>query len=157
MAGHEPPTNSEAIKAVLFGIKRSIGTAVTRKAPATAEAIRAMLEEMPTDIRGLRDRALLLLGFAGALRRSELVALDVADLEEGPEGMHVHIRRSKTDQEGAGDFVSIPHGSRLRPVAAIKARWHHGWSDLPADQERRFSTPREAHGSLCRGDSEEAN
>jgi len=121
MAGHEPPTNSEAIKAVLSGIKRSIGTAVTRKAPATAEAIRAMLEEMPTDIRGLRDRALLFLGFAGALRRSELVALDVADLEEGPEGMHVHIRRSKTDQEGAGDFVSIPHGSRLRPVAAIKA------------------------------------
>jgi len=122
MAGYEPPTNSEAIKAVLAGIKRSIGTAVTRKAPATAEAIRAMLEEMPTDIRGLRDRALLLLGFAGALRRSELVALDVADLEEGPEGMHVHIRRSKTDQEGAGDFVSIPHGYRLRPVAALR-----GW------------------------------
>jgi len=121
MAGHKPPTNSEAIKAVLSGIKRSIGTAVTRKAPATAEAIRAVLEEMPSDLGGLRDRALLLLGFAGALRRSELVALDVADLEEGPEGMHVHIRRSKPDQEGAGDFVSIPHGSRLRPVAAIKA------------------------------------
>lgn len=121
MAGHKPPTNSEAIKAVLSGIKRSIGTAVTRKAPATAEAIRAMLEEMPSDLGGLRDRALLLLGFAGALRRSELVALDVADLEEGPEGMHVHIRRSKPDQEGAGDFVSIPHGSRLRPMAAIKA------------------------------------
>ncbi len=49
MAGYEPPTNSEAIKAVLAGIKRSIGTAVTRKAPATAEAIRAMLEEMPSD------------------------------------------------------------------------------------------------------------
>jgi site-specific recombinase XerD len=121
MAGFEPPTNSEAIKAVLSGIKRSVGTAVTRKAPATAEAIRAMLEEMPTDIRGLRDRALLLLGFAGALRRSELVALNVADIEEGPEGIHVIIRRSKTDQEGAGDFVSIPFGSRLRPVAALKA------------------------------------
>ncbi len=49
-----------------------------------------------------------------------LDTLDMADIEEGPEGIHVRIRRSKTDQEGAGDFVSIPHGSRLRPVAAVK-------------------------------------
>jgi hypothetical protein len=82
MAGLEPPTSSEAIKAVLAGIRRSVGTAVTRKAPATAETIRAIVAEMPTDLRGLRDRAMLLLGFAGALRRSELVAFDVADLEE---------------------------------------------------------------------------
>ena len=120
MAGYEPPTSSEAIKAVLAGIRRSIGTSVTTKAPATAEAIRAILQEMPSDLRGLRDRALLLLGFAGALRRSELVALNVSNLEETAEGFHIHIRRSKTDQEGAGDFVSIPHGSRLRPVAAVK-------------------------------------
>ena len=121
MAGLEPQTSSEAIKAVLAGIRRSVGTAVTRKAPATAEAIRAIVAEMPSDLRGLRDRALLLLGFAGALRRSELVALDVVDLEETTEGLLVRIRCSKTDQEGVGDFVSIPHGSRLRPVAAIKA------------------------------------
>jgi integrase len=76
---------------------------------------------MPADLRGLRDRALLLLGFAGALRRSELVALNVEDLEETAEGSLVRIRRSKTDQEGSGDFVSIPHGSRLRPVAGVKA------------------------------------
>jgi site-specific recombinase XerD len=120
MAGFEPPTSSEAIKAVLAGIRRSIGTSVTRKAPATAEAIRVIISEMPSDLRGLRDRALLLLGFAGALRRSELVALDVDDIDEGTEGIHVRIKRSKTDQEGAGDFVSIPHGSRLRPVAAVK-------------------------------------
>ena len=80
-----------------------------------------LVEEMPSDLCGLRDRALLVLGFAGALRRSELVALDVSDLEETAEGLHVRIKRSKTDQEGAGDFVSIPHGSRLRPVAAAKA------------------------------------
>lgn len=120
MASLEPPTNSEAIKAVLAGIRRSIGTAVTRKAPATAETIRAIVNDMPSDLRGLRDRALLLLGFAGALRRSELVALDVADLEETAEGLHVQIKRSKADQEGAGDYVSIPHGSRLRPVAAVR-------------------------------------
>jgi len=105
---------------VLAGIKRTIGTSVTRKAPATAETVRAIISEIPTDLRGLRDRALLLIGFAGALRRSELVALDVADLEESSEGVHVRIRRSKTDQEGVGDFVSIPYGSRLRPIRALK-------------------------------------
>ena len=120
VAGFEPPTGSEAVKAVLSGIRRSVGTAVTRKAPATAETIRAIIAEMPTDLRGLRDRALLLVGFAGALRRSELIALDVEDLEECSEGFHVRIRRSKTDQEGAGNFVSIPHGSRLRPIRALK-------------------------------------
>jgi integrase len=121
VAGFESPTNNEAIKAMLSGIKRSLGTAVTRKAPATAQAIRAILDDAPTDLRGLRDRALLLLGFAAALRRSELVALNVNDIEESAEGILVIIRHSKTDQEGAGDFVSIPHGSRLLPVAALKA------------------------------------
>jgi site-specific recombinase XerD len=121
MGGFESATSSEAIKAVLAGIRRSIGTSVTRKAPATAEAIRAIIADMPPSLRGLRDRALLVLGFAGALRRSELVALDVEDLEETAEGLLVRIRRSKTDQEGAGDFVSIPHGSRLRPVAGVRA------------------------------------
>jgi site-specific recombinase XerD len=119
-AGLEPPTKREAAKAVLAGIRRSIGTAVTRKAPITAKAVRAMLEEMPQDLRGLRDRALLLVGFAGALRRSELVALDVEDIEEGAEGIFLRIRRSKTDQEGRGDFVSIPNGYKLRPVAALR-------------------------------------
>jgi integrase len=64
----------------------------------------------------------LLLGFAGALRRSELVALDVADLESDTDGVRVIIRRSKTDQEGAGDFVPIPNGTKLKLVAAI-LRW----------------------------------
>jgi integrase len=118
--GFEPPTSSEAAKAVLAGIRRSIGASVKRKLPATAEVIRSLVGDMPSDLRGLRDRALMLVGFAGALRRSELIALDVQDIEEGPDGLFVRISRSKTDQEGAGDFVSIPHGSRLRPVLALK-------------------------------------
>jgi integrase len=121
MVGYEPPTDSEAVKAVLAGIRRISGTAPTRKAPATAEALGAMLDCIEGEsVKGKRDRALLLLGFAGALRRSELVALDVADLEETAEGFIVRITRSKTDQEGAGDFVSIPLGSKLLPVKAVK-------------------------------------
>jgi hypothetical protein len=66
-----------------------------------------------TDMKGLRDRAILLLGFAGAFRRSELVALDVTDLEFCDGGMRVHIRRSKTDQEGAGDTIAIVARQRV--------------------------------------------
>jgi integrase len=73
-------------------------------------------------MQGLRDCALLALGFAGAFRRSELVALDVEDIEEAREGLRVTIRRSKTDQEGAGYVLPIGHGARLRPVAALQ-----GW------------------------------
>ena len=66
-----------------------------------------------TSLRALRDRAIILLGFAGAFRRSELVALDVEDFEEAPEGLLVTIRRSKTDQEGLGRKV-LSHAARLR-------------------------------------------
>ena len=72
-------------------------------------------------LRELRDRAILLLGFAGAFRRSELVALDVVDIEWTAEGALVSIRRSKTDQEGLGRKVAIPHGEIACPVAALKA------------------------------------
>ena len=111
--GLTPPTGDEKVKAVQRGIRRTIGTAVDRKAPATAMAITAMVKRIPDTLRGRRDRALLLIGFAAALRRSELVGLDVGDLERTPDGIFVHIRRSKTDQEGAGHVVAVPRGGKL--------------------------------------------
>jgi Site-specific recombinase XerD len=121
LAGHEPPTAAEAVKATMRGIRRTHGTAPVQKAPATAARIAEMVAAIPTDtLRGLRDRALLLLGFAGAFRRSELVALRVEDLAETPEGLRVTIRRSKTDQEGTGQEIAIPRGARLRPVEALR-------------------------------------
>jgi site-specific recombinase XerD len=74
-----------------------------------------------TSLRALRNRAIILLGFAGAFRRSELVALNVEDLEESPEGMLVTLRRSKTDQEGLGRRVAIPRGEIACPVGALRA------------------------------------
>jgi integrase len=68
----------------------------------------------------LRDRALLLLGFAGAFRRSELVALDVADIEETETGLLVSIRHSKTDQEGQGVTIAIARGDVACPVKALR-------------------------------------
>jgi site-specific recombinase XerD len=117
----EPPI-TEAVKAVHRGIRRTLGTAPRKKAPATAEPIAEMLSHVPKDtLKGKRDRALLLNGFAIAQRRSNIVALDVEDLERKPQGVLVHIRRSKTDQEGRGRIVPVPIGSKLKPVAALDA------------------------------------
>ena len=122
LAGHEPPTNSEAVKATLRGIRRTSGSAPARKAPATAEKILAMVTMTEDGQKGLRDRALLLLGFGGAFRRSELVALDIADLEFCSGGLRVAIRKSKTDQEGQGAIIAIAKGSIACPIEATR-RW----------------------------------
>jgi integrase len=109
------------VHAVLRGIRRRVGVAPVRKAPATARAIAAMLEHIPDSLIGRRDRAILLIGFAAALRRTELAALQVSDLERHADGLVVHIRKSKTDQEGEGAQIPIPRGGRLRPVDALDA------------------------------------
>jgi site-specific recombinase XerD len=119
-AGYDTPTSDEKVKAVLSGIRRTIGAAPVRKKAATADITIAMAVT-GTSLRELRDRAVLLLGFAGAFRRSELVALDVADIEDVPDGLLITIRRSKTDQEGIGRKVAIPRGEIACPVAALKA------------------------------------
>ncbi|WP_238193576.1 site-specific integrase [Methylobacterium frigidaeris] len=114
------PTEDEAVRATLKGIRRKVGTAPDQKAAATAEVLAAMLMRTPDTLTGKRDRALLALGFAGAFRRSELVALDVEDLREDPEGLRVRVRRSKVDQEGAGLEKAIPAGRFIRPVALLR-------------------------------------
>src|SRR5439155_22610860 len=109
------------VKATMRGIRRTLGTAAHKKAPATAERVISMALGTGDGLKGLRDRALLLLGFAGAFRRSELMALDCEDIEEGEIGMRVMIRRSKTDQEGQGATIGIVRGSIACPVAAVQA------------------------------------
>jgi integrase len=79
-----------------------------------------MLDACPDTMLGTRDRALLALGFAGAFRRSELVALQVADLTEVADGFRVLIRRSKTDQTGEGAEIVVPRGLKIRPVEAVQ-------------------------------------
>jgi integrase len=121
-AGHEPPTNSEGVKATMRGIRRTIGVAKTQKAAATASVVRQMIDACPEDeLIGLRDRALISFGLASAMRRSELCALEVADLSWVDDGVCVLIRRSKTDQEGAGQEIAVPRGLKLCPVASLQA------------------------------------
>ncbi len=123
LAGLPTPTDSEHVKATLRGIRRVIGVAPEQKAPATAAVVLSMVQGCRTDtLKGLRDRAVLLLGFSLASRRSELVALDVADLEFAERGLKATIRKSKTDQEASGRVIAVPYGSKACPVAAVE-RW----------------------------------
>jgi site-specific recombinase XerD len=124
LAHLDTPTDSEAVKATLRGIRRTVGAAKVRKAPAVAATVRAMVALAPEGLKGVRDRALLLLGFAGAFRRSELVALDVADIAETETGLLVTIRRSKTDQDGEGITIAIARGDVACPAGALR-----GWLD----------------------------
>jgi integrase len=142
LSDHEPPTNSEAVKATLRGIRRAIGVAPARKAPAVAEITRDMAHAAPAGLKGLRDRALLLLGFGGAFRRSELVALDVADLEETEDGLRVTIRRSKTDQEGIA--IAIVRGGACCPVKALRA-----WLEGAGITEGAVFRPVRKGGKVC--------
>ena len=118
------PTDAEGVKATMRGIRRTLGSARIRKAPAVAAAMLGMVAGAPDNLAGLRDRALLLLGFAGAFRRSELVALDVNDIEETEAGLRVTIRYSKTDQDGQGVTIAIARGDVACPVKALR-----GWLD----------------------------
>ncbi len=110
-AGLESPTGHAGVRAVWAGIRRAKGVAQEGKAPAVTEEVRAMVSALPDSLLGTRDRALLLLGFAGAFRRSELVSLDVGDVQETREGLVATLKRSKTDQEGEGR-----HPVRLQPL-----------------------------------------
>jgi site-specific recombinase XerD len=121
-AGHQSPADNRHVRDVMAGIRNEKGTAPDRKAPATADRLTAMLGCIPADtLAGKRDRALLAIGFAAALRRSELVALAVGDLEEVPEGIRLTVRRSKTDQQGVGYMIAVPAGIRLRPLVTVRA------------------------------------
>jgi integrase len=105
------PTHSAVVRSTFEGIRRFLGTAPAQKLPTLTDDIRKMMDQTDGGLIGQRDRALILLGFAGAFRRSELVRLTVADCSFTRDGLTVTVRRSKTDQEGAGRRVGIPYGS----------------------------------------------
>jgi site-specific recombinase XerD len=146
-AGYESPASMRhaAVSETFKGIKRVKGTSQARKAPLLAAQLIRAIATMRMDLVGLRDRALLLVGFAGAFRRSELVALEVRDVEVGEDGLTVTLRRSKTDQEGAGRKIGIPRGSGpdTCPVRALRA-----WLTAASITEGALFRSINRHGSV---------
>jgi len=129
-AGHPSPTHDPAVTAVLTGIRRARAHPPRRMRPLLLDDIRTLLTGMdcsrwPGGLTAARDSFVLLAGFVGALRRSELAALTIADLTWHPaDGIHVRIRASKTDQDAAGATIVLPYGRRPQtcpPCAAL--RW----------------------------------
>lgn len=141
-------TREEPLHSVWRGIRREHGTAQQGKAPTMTEDIKAMVTTLPDNFLGARDRALLLLGFATAFRRSELVSLDVSDVTFTRDGLVVTLRRSKTDQEGAGRKVGIPFSPRpqLCPVRALQA-----WLETSGITEGALFRSINRHGKLQPG------
>ena len=133
------------VKNTMKGIRRTLGTAPVQKSPTLTDDIRAMVDAADAGLIGTRDRALILLGFAGAFRRSELVALDIEDCTFGKDGLTVTLRRSKTDQQAAGRKIGIPYGSNPEtcPVRMVQAWLEAGGSQrrpaVPLDQPARAS------------------
>jgi len=123
--GLDDPTLCEAVRQVRRGLRRIVGTAPRRQAwPLDTDDIRQILGPVDrTTAKGARDAAIILLGFASALRRSELANLDLADVNPKPGGILLHIRRSKTDPDADGQVVAVAHGQHADtdPIAALDA------------------------------------
>lgn len=133
--GYTDPTITDAVRQVRCGLRRLIGTAPRRQArPLSTTEIRQILDHIDrTTPKGARDAALIMLGFASAMRRSELAALDLTDISHRPGGILITIRRSKTDQDGAGQVVvGVAPGQHKAtdPVAALAA-WYRQRGSQP--------------------------
>ena len=125
--GLDSPVGTPAVKAVWGGIARAHACPPVRKTPLVVEAMRACLDQLDDSPRGRRDRALLLLAWGGALRRSEVACLRYGDVEPVERGLIITVRKSKTDQLAAGRQIGLPYGRTPAycPVRAFDA-WRIG-------------------------------
>lgn len=118
--GHSSPTDNYLVKAVLRGSMRLRGSLVDQKLPVMAAEFKSILQHIPETLKGRRDRAMLALCFAGALRRSEVVALRFEDITFSDQGATICLRKSKTDFQGLGVQVGVPNGPELQAVSALR-------------------------------------
>ena len=122
LAGYPPPTASALVAATFAGIRRAHRRPLRKKTALVVEPLRAALRAMPDTLPGLRDRALILVGFAAALRPSELAGLDIAALTRHEDGITLFLPWRKNDQEAHGTTVWLPVGKTdLCPVRALEA------------------------------------
>lgn len=142
---YDSPTLNSLVRLTWKGIKNVHGTKQEGKKPLLIEHVRAIMEVLPETLLGLRDRALILVHFAGAFRRSELISIDMTDVDFNTDGLVMTLRRSKGDQEGAGEKVGIPYGSSPStcPVRAFQA-----WLDQAGITEGAVFRSVNRHGQV---------
>ena len=128
LKGHYLDTKHPSIIENIMGIKRRKGSVQKAKKPILINNLKAIInvidKQNKEEIKKLRDRTIILIGFSGGFRRNEIVSLDYDDLDFVPEGLKINIRRSKTDQFGEGSIKALPYfeNSEYCPVLSIK-KW----------------------------------
>tara|TARA_B100000767_G_scaffold87214_1_gene83821 strand:- start:3204 stop:4160 length:957 start_codon:yes stop_codon:yes gene_type:complete len=126
LKGHYLDTKHPTIIENVMGIKRRKGSIQKGKKPISINSLKLMIDvidqQNKDDIKKLRDRTIILIGFSGGFRRNEIVSLDYDDLDFVPEGLKINIRRSKTDQFGEGSIKALPYfdNSQYCPVLSLK-------------------------------------
>jgi site-specific recombinase XerD len=145
MAGLPFDKGSSLIVETMKGIRNTHGAPQTAKAPILLEDLQGMVKQLGDNLQGKRDRALLLLGFTGAFRRSELVGLQVNDMKVTKEGIEVFLRKSKTDQTSKGCVLPIPYGSNpdTCPVRSVIA-----WLDTAGIEDGAVFRGINRHGHI---------
>jgi integrase len=137
------PTKADIVKATLRGIKRTVGIKQRQVEPVLKNNLLEMVNGL-NGIKGTRDRALLLIGFAGAFRRSELINLNYDDIEFVEQGLLINLRKSKTDQIGEGRKIAIPYARGATcPVQALKH-----WLEISRITDGPLFRPITRHGKI---------
>ena len=142
--GYDSPNGHKAVQDVMRGIARSVGVAQSEKTALTADLLPAVLLAVgERTLRAVRDRAVVLVGFAGGFRRSEIAGIDLEDLQFDGRGVRVNLRSSKTDQQREGRVVALPYvaTTALCPVRALKT-WLADAEILGGPVFRSFGLPR---------------
>jgi integrase len=121
LRGFLNPTTTDLVRLTMRGIRRTYGKPQRRAAALRTDDILLIVSLLGDSLADLRDRALLLVGFVGAFRRSELVAVDYSHIRRGVHGCVITVPRSKADQEGLGREVIVPYGRTACPIKALDA------------------------------------
>jgi site-specific recombinase XerD len=148
-AGYQSPTKTALVKGVWAGIQRTIGVEQEGKDALWLHELRQIIDAIPQDkVIGVRNRALLIIGWTGALRRSELVSLHIEDVSITREGLILHLNRSKDDQKGKGQDVALPYGSNplTCPVRSLE-----DWLAASGISEGPLFRRIDRHGNIMEG------
>jgi len=148
-AGYPSPTKTALVKGVWDGLQRKIGIKEEGKDALWLDDLRQLIQAIPqSTLIGVRNRALLVLGWAGALRRSELVSLKLEDVSKTRDGLILHLNRSKTDQKGEGQDIALPYGSNplTCPVRSLE-----DWLSVSGLLEGPLFRRIDRHGNILSG------